>query len=537
MPHVYDCFTFKNELLLLDLRLHELSDAVDFFVLVEGTRSFTNRPKPLYFLENRDRFQQFSERIIHIIVDDFPPYRGDRWAYQFHQRNAIARGLKQAGPEDLILVSDVDEIPRPDAIRRFRPPFTLIANTIYFFKFNFKSTRQVPFLSTHMTLGKYFTTAQVLRNKKLYPQWRIDKRPFWDPLLRDNPHVIPNGGWHFSFLMGPEAIYDKIQDYSSKRYRNIPLSQIQRAVERKEDMRGGHIASMKVVPIDESFPRYLQDRRQELEAWIEPYDAPQTLPEQTVNVVCMKWGSVYSSAYVNILRQAVMEHLSLPHRFVCLTDDPEGLEEGIETFPLPNLGIEYGPRGGWAKLGLFQSELYDLRGSTLFLDLDLVILDSLEDFFTFQSGAVTLCYDFMPSPKDLLRAFLDRRTTMGNSSVIGFRIGEQSQVYDRFIRDPQAAFKRFPNEQEFLSHYATKVEFWDRGWCRSFRKDSRYTFQFWRKPKMPPQAKIVVFHGRYKPDPLDHVEWIYNNWHNYLTTASYSDTDISREPRTQDRPA
>ena len=70
---MYDCFTFKNELLLLDLRLHELSEAVDFFVLVEGTRSFTNRPKPLYFLENLERFKPFLDRIIHIIVDDFRP--------------------------------------------------------------------------------------------------------------------------------------------------------------------------------------------------------------------------------------------------------------------------------------------------------------------------------------------------------------------------------------------------------------------------------------------------------------------------------
>ena len=172
----------------------------------------------------------------------------------------------------------------------------------------------MPFLSTHMTLWRYFTSAQVLRNKKLYPWWRIEKRPFWNPLLRDNPYVIPKGGWHFSFLMGPEAIDEKLKDYSSKRYQKVRLHQIKNAVENKEDMRGAQIATMKIVPIDESFPRYVQARCQELEPWIEPYTAPEKESDQTVNVVCMKWGTLYPASYVNILHQAVMEHLSLSHR-------------------------------------------------------------------------------------------------------------------------------------------------------------------------------------------------------------------------------
>ena len=200
---------------------------------------------------------------------------------------------------------------------------------------------------------------------------------------------------------------------------------------------------------------------------------------------------------------------------MCLTDDPNGIGRGIETFPLPDLGAGYREQDGWPKVGIFQSTLYDLRGLTLFLDLDLVILDSLEEFFKIEPGGLRMCRDFIPSPKRRLKAFLDGRSVPGNSSVFGFWIGEQTQIYNHFIRDPQAAFRRFPNEQEFLSHYATNRGFWNSRWCRSFKRHCRYTLQPWRKPTTPSGAKIIVFHGQPKPDPLDHVEWIYNHWHNY----------------------
>lgn len=69
---IYDCFTFFNELELLELRLHELADVVDKFVLVEATKTHSNKSKPLYYWENRSRFGEFHDKIIHIIVDDLP---------------------------------------------------------------------------------------------------------------------------------------------------------------------------------------------------------------------------------------------------------------------------------------------------------------------------------------------------------------------------------------------------------------------------------------------------------------------------------
>ena len=89
---IYDCFTFFNELELLELRLNELAGVVDKFVLVEATQTHTNKPKPLHYHENRARFSAFHDKIIHVIVDDMPQ-SSDPWIPENFQRKCIARGL------------------------------------------------------------------------------------------------------------------------------------------------------------------------------------------------------------------------------------------------------------------------------------------------------------------------------------------------------------------------------------------------------------------------------------------------------------
>ena len=112
---LYDCFTFYNELTLLRLRLETLSPHIERFVLVEATKTFTGKPKPLVFGANRHLFTPWLNKIEHVVVDDMPD-EGDAWAREIHQRNAIARGLPSARQEDIIMVSDVDEIPRASTI-------------------------------------------------------------------------------------------------------------------------------------------------------------------------------------------------------------------------------------------------------------------------------------------------------------------------------------------------------------------------------------------------------------------------------------
>lgn len=108
------------ELDLLDLRIRELSDLVHRFVLVESAWDFAGNPKPLHYDENRERFSEFQDRIVHVVVQDKPDNADVRWAIQRHQRDHILDGLKDAQPDDIVMISDVDEIPRKSSVEALR---------------------------------------------------------------------------------------------------------------------------------------------------------------------------------------------------------------------------------------------------------------------------------------------------------------------------------------------------------------------------------------------------------------------------------
>src|SRR6476620_1912740 len=112
-PRLFDCFTLFNELDLLELRLRELDALVHRFVLVEAPRTFTGLPKPLHFKQNRDRFQPFLPKIVYVELEEFPADLASAWDREYFSRRAIMRGLDSAAPDDLVLISDVDEIPKP----------------------------------------------------------------------------------------------------------------------------------------------------------------------------------------------------------------------------------------------------------------------------------------------------------------------------------------------------------------------------------------------------------------------------------------
>ena len=111
----YDCFTFFNELELLQIRLAELSSVVDVFVIAEAPWTFQGQAKPLFFGENRARFKPYLSRIQHI-VSDAPPVVTDQWSRELHQRNSLKRGLLEASGDDFVVISDADEIVRPEAL-------------------------------------------------------------------------------------------------------------------------------------------------------------------------------------------------------------------------------------------------------------------------------------------------------------------------------------------------------------------------------------------------------------------------------------
>ena len=236
-----------------------------------------------------------------------------------------------------------------------------------------------------------------------------------------------------------------------------------------------------------------------------------------LTVACMKWGDKYGPEYVNVLRAMVRRNLPDDHRFVCVTDNSKGVDPGIEVIPIPStLDGLGGPERGWKKLLLFDSEHINLDGKVLYIDLDVVILNSLMPFFE-HPGDFCIIRDWS----------LDG--IIGNSSVFRFEAGTIDFVLADFIAESQKWREKFRNEQAYLTHAVLnkkRVEYWPQDWCCSFRRHCTPAFpkRLFVEPKAPPGAKIVIFHGDPKPHeaaegkrakgrmPYKPAKWILDHW-------------------------
>ena len=212
------------------------------------------------------------------------------------------------------------------------------------------------------------------------------------------------------------------------------------------------------------------------------------------NVICIKWGNKFSAEYVNRLYNMVERNLDIPHRFVCFTDDTNGLVNGIETKDLPEFTENKVILDkGWRKLSLFTAPLSDLSGKVLFLDLDIVIKGSLSPFFD-ADGEFLIIKDW-DFPKDII----------GNSSVFRFEAGKYPDILPDFYGLGNNIRRTYRNEQAYLSYAMYKkgiLKYWDKSWCVSFKRNCLQPFplNFFKEPKEPENAKIIVFHGR--PTPM-----------------------------------
>lgn len=210
------------------------------------------------------------------------------------------------------------------------------------------------------------------------------------------------------------------------------------------------------------------------------------------NIICMKWGDKFDASYVNRLFDMVEKNITLEHRFICFTDNAEGINEKVEIRPIPPLKEDGIPDRMWKKLTVFNKELYDLKGTALFLDLDIVIRDSLDPFFE-EEGEFLIIKDW-DFPNDII----------GNSSVFRFEIGKHPEVLEHFYGLGTAIRNHFKNEQAFLSYEMFEkgiLKFWNPDWCVSFKRCCMEKFpkRLFKVARDPKEAKIVIFHG--KPTP------------------------------------
>ena len=226
---IIDSFIFYNELDLLYYRLSILDEYVDKFILVESTRTFTGHSKPLFYLENKNKFEKFNDKIIHIIVNDMP-YKypninynlNHQWENEYHQRNCIKRGIDYlinqnfVKDEDIILTADVDEIPNPNilinaknnTLRFNNNTLNRLALDMYYYNLYYRIGEGS---NWH---GIKLFTFQAYKNIKLtFQQMRVWEHSY-------NVPIISNGGWHLSYFGDIDFIINKIGSYSHQEYNN-----------------------------------------------------------------------------------------------------------------------------------------------------------------------------------------------------------------------------------------------------------------------------------------------------------------------------
>jgi hypothetical protein len=209
---IYDCFTFYNELDLLDLRLQEMYTAVDYFVIVEATTTFQNTSKPLYLKDNWERYAKYHDKIIHVIVDDMPG-NSNPWDNEAFQRNAILRGLTSANPEDIAIISDVDEVIRASVVDRIRNSDSHVfgLRMPYFnFKLNYMLNDTVEKYCVWAVASKVASLGQPeeLRNSR----WTLNTFGYGEKLAL--VELVEHAGWHFTYMGDTEFIRNKIRSFS-----------------------------------------------------------------------------------------------------------------------------------------------------------------------------------------------------------------------------------------------------------------------------------------------------------------------------------
>ena len=228
--NIYDCFMYFDEDLLLDLRLNSLDKFVKKFVITEATYTHNGNKKELKF--NINKFQKFKDKIIYLVVDNQPKNildliegeskekRGEKlilngMARDYFQRENLKRGLVDIDDEDLVLISDLDEIPNFQELNftRIKNNILIFEQKMFYYKLNLFYS-DFTWLGSKATKYKNFVSPQWLRNIKgrNYPRWRIDT--WFSKKKYSNLLFIKNGGWHFTCLRTPEELEKKLLNFA-----------------------------------------------------------------------------------------------------------------------------------------------------------------------------------------------------------------------------------------------------------------------------------------------------------------------------------
>ena len=227
-------------------------------------------------------------------------------------------------------------------------------------------------------------------------------------------------------------------------------------------------------------------------------------------ILCMKWGTQYGVDFVNQLYNGVKSNITGDFRFICLTNEGEGLNPKIDILPLPDIELGSAPiYAGWRKISTFSPQLkkapYNLSGDILFMDIDMIITGNLDAFFDHKIGEFNVIENWTQAGRGV-----------GNTSVYRYNLEKCHYIFENFQSRVEDCYKQYPNSQTFTSKMvAEKMTFnyWPEKWCRSFKVHCMppRLLRGLLTPKMPYDCKILVFHGPPKPTDAAIGNWVKHN--------------------------
>lgn len=265
--YIYDTFMFFQELDLLELRLMELDEVVDVFIIAESTMTHSGKPKPLHFDENRERFSKWLPRIKHLVLD-LAPMTGGPWKRENFSRACLSQAAMcyydpkvqlvgeehpTSRPRDIIGVFDLDEIPRAEAYLNFDPGTGLsrVSMPLYYYYVN------------NLAIGEPWLGGVIFTHEFSYERWKMNGH--WMRTLKPEQYggpvpVIPDGGWHFSYMGGLDMVRSKLGAYAHTELagKSRDPKALSELIEAGKDI-AGRRRRYELVDLDNTFPKALLD--------------------------------------------------------------------------------------------------------------------------------------------------------------------------------------------------------------------------------------------------------------------------------------
>ncbi len=294
---VFDCFMYHNEDTILDLRLNFLNKFVDYFVIVESIYNHKGEKKKLNF--DIQKYEKFKDKIRYLILNELPSdietvkdddeegeksrkYILNGYKRDHFQRNHIKNGIEDANSEDIILISDIDEIPNLKKINfdSVKNKLILFNQKMCYYKFNLYQ-KNYNWIGTRACKKKNLLSPQWLRDikAKSYSFWRLDV------LFSNKKYIdiffVENGGWHFSYLNTPQLIDEKLRSYAHHREYELSTftnSEIERRIKNRQSIYNLNLDQKKNqfsegVKLDvlefEELPDYIQSNYKKFEKWLD----------------------------------------------------------------------------------------------------------------------------------------------------------------------------------------------------------------------------------------------------------------------------